>query len=218
MDFDQYLKNNKLNTNNTIFVSTDGSLKIIDGRKHAGLGIYIMYKGKQYSFAQGIRCQGILHAELRALVTSFHLLRKLKLPIESTHICLITDNKACFDYYFGDGIFDQRTPLPNLATEYYELAHKYNVTLLKVPSHEDKYGRRTIMLNDKADKLAEIGRDASALNHQTKLPKHYLGNYHNLQYGQSDQHLRYDPITFLWFHRQDLALHVSIDHAGGTTV
>ena len=62
--------------------------------KHAGLGIYITYKGKQYSFAQGIGCQGILHAKLRALVTSFHLLRKLKLPIESTRICLITDKQS----------------------------------------------------------------------------------------------------------------------------
>ena len=61
---------------NTIIISTDGSLKIIDGQKHAGLGIYITYNGKQYSFAQGIGCQEILHAELRALVTSFHLLRK----------------------------------------------------------------------------------------------------------------------------------------------
>ena len=223
-EFDQYLRDNNISASNTIIISTDGSLKIIDGQKHAGLGIYITYNGKQYSFAQGIGCQEILHAELRALVTSFHLIRKLGLPIDTTPICLITDNKTCFDYYFGHGNFDQNTPLPNLATEFNDLAHKYDVTLLKVPSHEDRYGRPTIELNDKADKLAEMGREASASNNQITLPKHYLGTYHSLSdhahldHSQSDQHLRYDPITILWYHTQNVALHVSSNHSGVMTV
>ena len=211
-----FLTKNNINEHNTIIISTDGSMKSIRNRKYAGFGIIIKFKGKTYRFAQGIGCQDILYAELRALVAGFKLAEWLKLPIASTPICILTDSRICFEYYFGEAA-KKDAPFPSLTKQFHELTHKYNTCLIKIPSHENRFGRQSIELNDQADKLAEIGRNAAISTKQFHSPSSLLGPLTNhdsqsIISKKSDQHLRYDPVTFFWYHSQVVTL-----QGGGTT-
>ena len=219
-EFTRIMTDNDINENNTIIIATDGSRSSKQGREHAGLGIVIKFKGETYALAQGIGRQGILHAELRALVIAFKFMQWLKLPLKTTPVCIITDSRICFEYYFGNKKNHNNIPYPNLTREFHTLAHNHDVCLIKVPSHEDQHGRTTIEYNDEADKYAEIGRKTSENLNQFKVPEHYLGRYKNIDIpdlnNTPNQDLRYDSVTSVWLHGQIVTLPVVNNQKGGT--
>ena len=92
---------------------------------------------------------------MSAILASFELLKILSLPYRKIPVCIITDNEICFNNYFG---YNPNVTFPVMTRNMKRFVKGNRCLLIKIPSHEDKFGRPTILSNDIADRLALEGR------------------------------------------------------------
>ena len=197
----EYFRTNNINAKDWVIISTDGSRKVTRGKGATGIGIHIHYRGRCWGYAQALGNQPIDYAELYAILQSFRLLERLKdkIPFQKLRICLMTDSEICFNHFFGNRLTSSYDPM---IEELRAQVRQTRTTLLKVPSHEDKYNRATIPGNDEADRYADIGRRYSEMTECNYMDEYQLPNscieYQCSPNLQTYHHFKYDTCATLW--------------------
>ena len=148
---------------NDIAIYTDGAYIRSGTRDIAGIGIYIEHKNEEWYYEEAIGEQPILYAEQLAICRIKELLKCLEIKIEQkTRTFIMTDSQITFDGIFKE---TEKAKYPPLMKQMKELISTHNAHFAKIPSHEkNKYNQPDIEGNEKADALAQSGRNRTQQN------------------------------------------------------